>query len=50
MTTELPQLVDLQQWLQLTYEIETQYYEMKKESAEKLLKLAREMVCNHHIT
>ncbi|KAK2169722.1 hypothetical protein LSH36_7g02044 [Paralvinella palmiformis] len=43
MTTELPQLVDLQQWLQLTYEIETQYYEMKKESAEKLLKLAREM-------
>ena len=46
MSSELPQLIVLQQWLQLTYEIETQYYEMKKEAAENLLKMAREMVCS----
>lgn len=37
-------LVKLQPWLQLTYEIESQHYEAKKEAAEKQLMLAKEMV------
>ena len=37
-------LAELQQWLQLTYELENKHYEMKKEAAEKQLHLARDMV------
>lgn len=34
----------LQKWLQLTHEIEVQYYNMKKQSAERQLLQAREGV------
>ena len=39
----------LQMWLQLTHEIEVQYYNNKKQSAEKQLLQAREGV-RHQIT
>jgi hypothetical protein len=35
---------NLQQWLQLTYEVETKYFEDKRLSAEKQLQAAKEMV------
>jgi len=35
---------DLQQWLQLTYEIETKYFEEKRHSTEKQLINAKDMV------
>ena len=37
-------LAHLQHWLQLNYEIENKHFEMKKESAEKELEYAKEMV------
>ena len=39
-----PVLNDLQQWLQLTYEIETRYFEAKREAAERQLRAAKELV------
>jgi stromal interaction molecule 1 len=39
--------VDLQPWLQLTYEIEMKNFEAKKEAAERQLQLAKEMVSPH---
>jgi len=35
---------DLQQWLQLTYEIETRYFEEKRQLTEKQLCNAKDMV------
>jgi len=35
---------DLQQWLQLTYEVETKYFEERRISAEKQLINAKDMV------
>jgi len=35
---------DLQQWLQLTYEIETRYFEERRQSTEKQLINAKDMV------
>ena len=35
---------ELQQWLQLTYEVESQHYDVKRDAAEKQLILAKEMV------
>jgi hypothetical protein len=35
---------ELQQWLQLTYEIELKHYEMKKAAAEKQLVIAKDGV------
>lgn len=40
----LEQLAELQQWLQLTYEVENRHYEAKREAAEKQLFIAKEMV------
>jgi len=37
-------LADLQQWLQLTYEIETRYFEEKRQLTEKQLCNAKDMV------
>lgn len=34
----------LQKWLQLTHEVEVQYYNVKKQNAEKQLQLAKEGV------
>ena len=34
----------LQQWLQLTHEVEVQYYNVKKQSAEQQLSIAKEEV------
>lgn len=34
----------LQKWLQLTHEVEVQYYNIKKQNAEKQLMLAKEGV------
>ena len=36
--------MQLQQWLQLTYEIETRYFETKRLAAETQLKAAKDMV------
>lgn len=36
----------LQQWLQLTHEVEVQYYNVKKQSAEKQLASTKEEVVN----
>lgn len=36
----------LQQWLQLTHEVEVQYYNVKKQSAELQLAAAKEEVMN----
>jgi hypothetical protein len=38
-------LGELQQWLQLTYEVESKYYEGKKEAAHLELQNAKDMVC-----
>ena len=38
---------DLQQWLQLTYEIETRYFERKRLVADAELKAAKDMVGLH---
>ena len=35
---------ELQQWLQLTYEVESKHYDIKREAAEKQLIQAKEMV------
>ena len=35
---------NLQQWLQLTYEVETKYFEEKRQAAEKQLFSAKDMV------
>lgn len=35
---------ELQHWLQMTYEIETKYFELKREATEKQLMAAKEMV------
>ena len=37
-------LLELQPWLQLTYELETRHYELKREAAERQLLIAKEMV------
>jgi len=37
-------LPDLQQWLQLTYEVESKYFELKREATDRQLKVAKEMV------
>ena len=37
-------LAELQQWLQLTYELETSHYEAKREAVEKQLHAAKDMV------
>ena len=45
-------LAQLQHWLQLNYEIENKHFEMKKDSAEKELENAKEMVsvrCHYHL-
>ena len=34
---------NLQQWLQLTYEVETRHFDAKKEATEQKLKAAKEM-------
>jgi len=36
--------VELQRWLQLTYEIETRYFERKRLAADSQLKAAKDMV------
>jgi STIM1 Orai1-activating region len=41
---------NLQQWLQLTYEVETKYFEDKRLAAEKQLQAAKEMVRNWLLT
>lgn len=49
---------DLQQWLQLTYEIETKYFEERRQSTEKQLINAKDMVhcylmspmLSHHVS
>lgn len=39
---------DLQKWLQLTHEVEIQYYNIKKQNAERQLIVAKEGVrCAH---
>lgn len=38
----------LQKWLQLTHEVEVQYYNIKKQNAEKQLLLAKEGVSPPH--
>lgn len=35
----------LQKWLQLTHEVEVQYYNIKKQNAERQLLVAKEGVC-----
>lgn len=40
-------LSELQQWLQLSYEIETKYFDAKREATEKQLRAAKEMVRFH---
>ena len=40
-------LAELQQWLQLTYEVENTHYETKRDAAEFQLAQAKEMVCDH---
>ena len=37
-------LAELQQWLQLTYELESRHYDAKKEAVERHLIEAKEMV------
>ena len=37
-------LAELQQWLQLTYELESRHYDSKKEAVERHLIEAKEMV------
>ena len=37
-------LAELQNWLQMTYEIETRHYDAKREAAERQLLIAKEMV------
>lgn len=39
----------LQQWLQLTHEVEVQYYNVKKQSAELQLATAKEEVMHSNI-
>lgn len=39
----------LQQWLQLTHEVEVQYYNVKKQSAELHLATAKEEVMHSNI-
>ena len=39
--------VELQQWLQLTYEIETRYFERQRLAADSQLKAAKDMVSHH---
>jgi len=39
---------DLQQWLQLTYEIETKYFEERRLLTEKQLISAKDMVQSSH--
>lgn len=41
----------LQKWLQLTHEVEVQYYNIKKQNAERQLLVAKEGVSMlHHLT
>ena len=40
-------LAQLQQWLQLSYEIETRHFEDKREEAERQFHIAKEMVKNN---
>ena len=42
-------LAELQQWLQLTYELESRHYDVKKEAVERHLIEAKEMVMNYII-
>jgi len=44
MRQNMPLAGDLQQWLQLTYEIETRYFEEKRQLTEKQLCNAKDMV------
>lgn len=39
----------LQKWLQLTHEVEVQYYNIKKQNAERQLLVAKEGVGTQHI-
>ena len=43
-------LAELQQWLQLTYEVENLHYETKRNAAELQLNIAKDMVCIHSIS
>ncbi len=43
-------LAELQQWLQLTFELESKHYNIKKEAVERHLVEAKEMVCGIHLS